>query len=190
MKKITLLLSTLLVFSGISVPAVSVSASEITQNENSATVAETLDITSESVVLTDGILNADLSTASASEQKQVEVADQLSNYFELDEEGNPVFTADYEVLTNDLGLSDEEANSILQTATETEDSNVLQKSVRGFCGLYINLGSKVRKMGAWSAGAYVGGYVGWYLKQFATTPHGAGIVALISGGIVFAVKMA
>ena len=86
-----------------------------------------------------------------------------------------------------LGLSQADAQAILDNASSAVTSPI---RTRGFVGLHINLGTKTRNMSSWAAAAYVTGYVGWYLKVFATTPATAGAVALISAEVGASVKYA
>lgn len=57
-----------------------------------------------------------------------------------------------------------------------------EKQIFNFCSCLMN---------AWAAGAFVGGYVGWYAKQFAAAgPVGAGVAAVITAGAAATAKWA
>ena len=86
-----------------------------------------------------------------------------------------------------MGVTEEQAMSLL----EISDSGVRKDSSRGFVGVYIVLGPKVRKMNGWAAAAFAGGYVGWYAKQLAAAgPVGAGVAALVTASTGAVVKWA
>lgn len=145
----------------------------------------------DTLVLTNNLLSYEIQDFSEKEQREIEIGLKLSEYFVLDELGNPTLVIDSETLIKELGMTLEEAREILNFSVSVEEGmemSSFQSKQRGFVGLHINLGPSTRKQGAWAAGVYVGGYIGWHLKQLATTPHGAGVVALVSGGIVLAVK--
>lgn len=110
----------------------------------------------------------------------------ISELFKIDSNGNTVFTGTVNDLIS-LGFSESDAKIAVEEASllVSEDSNY-----RGFVGLHINFGPRVKKMNGWAAGTFVGGYVAFQLKAFMTTPVTAGVVAVISGGIVAAVKAA
>lgn len=154
--------------------------------ENVSNITET-----STTLMVDDLLDVDLSNLTKEDQRQLDVAEALSNYFVEREDGSAVLEVDALTLVNDLDLTEEEAQAILQTSDEfSEGVNQTPNRQRGFVGLHINLGAKTRKMGAWAAGAYVGGYIGFQLKVFATTPATAGVVAVISGSVVWVVKQA
>ncbi|MDR2832638.1 MAG: hypothetical protein LBV67_02865 [Streptococcaceae bacterium] len=124
------------------------------------------------------------------EQRDVKLAEKLTNYFQVDD-NNVVLNVDKDTLINELGMSEEEATEILNLSQIYASENIIVPNrQRGFVGLHLDFGPKLRSLGAWAAGLYVGARVGWYLKQFATTPHTAGVVAIISGSIVWVVKEA
>lgn len=121
-----------------------------------------------------------------SEQDRVsQLGQKLEKYFYLDNSGNVKFSATQEKLTNELGISVEEANLIMKLS---EDLPNLYD--RGFVGLTLHLGPTVRGMTGFAAGTFAAGYCGWYLKQFAVSPVTAGVVAVISGSIGGAVGWA
>lgn len=122
-------------------------------------------------------------TLSDQDQK---IADALSDFYSFDKEGKVQFNATVKDLTA-LGISEKDAKLMIEDANEIKESPL---RVRGFVGLHINLGPRVRSMNAWAAGVYAGGRVGFALKIFATTPHTAGVVAIIAGGVVGAVRWA
>lgn len=154
-----------------------VSTTEEYTPTNFVIYGDTLSTTiSENMVATDYILT----------QKQQEIANSISNFYSVDTTGKVQFDASVNDLTT-LGLSEGDANAIILDA-KANQMNPLR--TRGFVGLHINLGTQVRKMSSWAAGVYVTGYVGWYLKVFATTPVSAGVVAIISAGIGGAVGYA
>lgn len=142
---------------------------------------------SSSVNAEEGItLNAD-----NEEKSMVETAEQLSTYFELDENGNITFNVDQNTLVRELGISQEDAALMISASEELSEETVdNQKQGRGFVGVYLNLGPKVRKMNGWAAGAFAGGYVGWYAKTFAVNPVTAGVAALITAATTLTVKNA
>ncbi|MEY8443601.1 hypothetical protein AALA52_04995 [Lactococcus ileimucosae] len=122
-------------------------------------------------------------TLSDQDQK---IADALSDFYSFDKEGKVQFNATVKDLTA-LGISEKDAKLMIEDANEIKESPL---RARGFVGLHINLGPRVRSMNAWAAGVYAGGRVGFALKIFATTPHTAGVVAIIAGGVVGAVRWA
>lgn len=125
------------------------------------------------------------------EESMVEAAEQLSTYFELDENGNITFNVDQNTLVKELGISKEDAELMISASEELSKETVdNQKQGRGFVGVYLNLGPKVRKMNGWAAGAFAGGYVGWYAKTFAVNPVTAGVAALITAATTLTVKNA
>ncbi|KAA6450865.1 hypothetical protein [Bacillus swezeyi] len=118
----------------------------------------------------------------SADKKQIEMAEKLSNYFELDKDGNIHFTADKETLM-EMGIS--EHDSKLMTSMKPEEfsfeENKDEIQAYGFVGLHLKLGPKVRAMSAVAAGAFAAGYVGWYVKQIAAAgPWGAGAAAAIT----------
>lgn len=114
------------------------------------------------------------------EQEQIQMANQLSNYFEVDENGDIIFTADKETLM-EIGISESDAELMISAGTELTGFTEVKKQTRGFVGLYLNLGPTVRGMSALAAGAFAGGFVGWHVKQIAAAgPWGAGAAAVIT----------
>lgn len=120
-----------------------------------------------------------------SEQDQ-KIADAISDFYSFDEEGKIQFTATIQDLTS-LGISERDAKLMIEDANEVQDSPL---RARGFIGVHINLGPRVRSMNAWAAGAYAGANVAFALKAFAVTPHTAGVVGIISTGVGAAVRWA
>lgn len=118
--------------------------------------------------------------------KDQKIADAITDFYALDEEGKIKFNATVKDLT-DLGISEKDAKLMIEDAEEIQD---VPMRLRGFVGLHINLGPKIRAMNAWAAGLYAGGRVGFALKVFATNPHTAGVVAIISGSVVGSVRWA
>lgn len=151
----------------------------------------TIDQNSPNYVVSEDVLHTtissdDIGSVAVLDEAQQKIADAISGYYTKDSLGNIIFTATLADLMN-LGLSQSDAQAILDSANATTTSST---RARGFVGLYINLGSKTRKMGGWAAAAYVTGYVGWYLKVFATTPATAGAAAVISASVGAATKYA
>ena len=121
------------------------------------------------------------------EKAMLETANILEKYFGYNEYGRIVLKATKEELVNNLGLSEKDAQDLI----DISDSGVIKNKSRGFVGIYIYLGPKVRKMNGWIAGTFAGGYVGWYLKELAaSSPIGAGVAAVIAGGVGLGVKYA
>lgn len=118
--------------------------------------------------------------------KDQKIADAITDFYALDEEGKIKFNATVKDLT-DLGISEKDAKLMIEDAEAIQD---VPMRLRGFVGLHINLGPKIRAMNAWAAGLYAGGRVGFALKIFATNPHTAGVVAIISGSVVGSVRWA
>lgn len=130
------------------------------------------------------------------DKKQLELAEKLSNYFELDKDGNIHFTADKETLM-EMGIS--EHDSLLMTSMKSEEFSFEENEKKGdmqtlgFVGLHLKLGPKVRSMNAIVAGGFAAGYIGWYTSRIAAAgPWGAGAAAAItagtSGAVAWAVK--
>ncbi|MGF9725796.1 hypothetical protein ABEX00_19595 [Bacillus safensis] len=116
------------------------------------------------------------------DKKQLELAEKLSNYFELDKDGNIHFTADKETLM-EMGIS--EHDSLLMTSMKSEEFSFEENEKKGdmqtlgFVGLHLKLGPKVRSMNAIVAGGFAAGYIGWYTSR---------ITAGTSGAVAWAVK--
>ncbi|WP_342503187.1 hypothetical protein [Bacillus sp. FSL K6-1000] len=129
------------------------------------------------------------------DKKQLELAEKLSNYFELDKDGNIHFTADKETLM-EMGIS--EHDSLLMTSMKSEEFSFEESEKKGdmqtlgFVGLHLKLGPKVRSMNAIVAGGFAAGYIGWYTSRIAAGPWGTGAAAAItagtSGAVAWAVK--
>ncbi|WP_144472828.1 hypothetical protein [Bacillus safensis] len=122
------------------------------------------------------------------DKKQLELAEKLSNYFELDKDENIHFTADKETLM-EMGIS--EHDSLLMTSMKSEEFSFEENEKKGdmqtlgFVGLHLKLGPKVRSMNAIVAGGFAAGYIGWYTSRIAAAgPWGAGT----SGAVAWAVK--
>ncbi|SER51399.1 hypothetical protein [Psychrobacillus sp. OK032] len=122
------------------------------------------------------------------QKKMIKAAEKISSYFSVDENENIIFNADRDTLVNELGVSEEDADLMIQAATELVPSEEPQMQAYGFVGVHLNLGPKVRGMSGWAAGAFAGGYVGWYAKTFAVNPVTAGVAALITASTVLVVK--
>ena len=118
--------------------------------------------------------------------KDQKIADAITDFYALDEDGKIKFNATVKNIT-DLGISEKDAKLMIEDAEAIQD---VPMRLRGFVGLHINLGPKIRAMNAWAAGLYAGGRVGFALKVFATNPHTAGVVAIISGSVVGSVRWA
>lgn len=121
------------------------------------------------------------------DKEMLQASEKLEGYFDT-VNGVLVINTDVETLASDLNISVSDAQLMID-ATNEIDLNTPQLS--RFVGVYINLGPKVRKMNAWAAGAFVGGYVGWYAKQFAAAGTvGAGVAAVITAGAAATAKWA
>lgn len=121
-----------------------------------------------------------------SDQSRVsEIGDFLSNYFYTDSNGNVKLDITVDEIASKLNLSTEETNQLYEFSKDLP--NIYN---RGFVGLTLRLGPKVRSMGSVLAGGFAAGYCGWYLKEFAKTPVTAGVVGAISAGIGGAVAWA
>ncbi|MEQ7214910.1 MULTISPECIES: hypothetical protein [Enterococcus] len=105
----------------------------------------------------------------------------LEPYFYEDSQGNIQLDLNNQDLRTKLHLTDKDLRdlSILNQETQSLD----QSNARGFVGLHIKLGSKVRGMSAVVAGGFAAGYCGFYLKKFAVNPVTAGVVGAISAAI-------
>ena len=113
-------------------------------------------------------------------------AEKLSKYFVI-KDNRLEINSNADTISKEINVSKEDAQLMIDAAKELPTSII---SPRGFVGVYINLGPKVRKMSGWAAGTFAAGYVGFYLKQFAVNPVTAGVVAVISAGTGAAVKWA
>ncbi|HEM3657925.1 hypothetical protein MKL29_10585 [Streptococcus suis] len=121
------------------------------------------------------------------DESLVQTSLKLQQFFGYNEYGEVVINATKDDLIKELGVTEEQAMSLL----EISDSGVRKDSSRGFVGVYIVLGPKVRKMNGWAAAAFAGGYVGWYAKQLAAAgPVGAGVAALVTASTGAVVKWA
>lgn len=134
--------------------------------------------------------------------KSSELAVQLCEFFAQNESGDICFNATKTELLN-MGITEEDANIMLSfTSTELnefakqidssinvsvpneQEMNKIVRQPRGFVGLKLKLGPKVRSMAAVPAGAFAGGFIGWHLKSLATKgPWGAGAAAAISASV-------
>ncbi|MEY8537981.1 hypothetical protein AALM99_05935 [Lactococcus muris] len=131
-------------------------------------------------------ITEDTKTDVALSDQDQKIADAIADFYSFDKNGNAQFNATVKDLTA-LGISEKDAKLIIADAGNVQESPL---RARGFVGLHINLGPRVRSMNAWAAGLYAGGQVKFALKIFATTPHTAGVVAIIAGGVVGAVRWA
>lgn len=121
------------------------------------------------------------------DESLVQTSLKLQQFFGYNEYGEVVINATKDDLIKELGVTEEQAMSLL----EISDSGVRKDSSRGFVGVYIVLGPKVRKMNGWAAAAFAGGYVGWYAKQLAAAgPVGAGVADLVTASTGAVVKWA
>lgn len=185
MKKIltTMICGTLLL--GAVTPALQVEAQE---NEGVQSNVETVGDT----LVVHELFNLDIAQDIAEHRQEV-LAQDLANYFTQDSNGNLSLQADTQTLQQELGMTEAQAHDLLTTAKTFEQGtgvNMRKNMARGFVGLHLNLGPQVRKLNGWAAGTYTAAYIGTYLKIFATTPHTAGVVAVIAGGTAWAVKTA
>ena len=113
------------------------------------------------------------------DESLVQTSLKLQQFFGYNEYGEVVINATKDDLIKELGVTEEQAMSLL----EISDSGVRKDSSRGFVGVYIVLG--------WAAAAFAGGYVGWYAKQLAAAgPVGAGVAALVTASTGAVVKWA
>lgn len=105
----------------------------------------------------------------------------LEPYFYEDLQGNIQLDLNNPELRTKLNLTDKDLQdlSILNEETKT----LYQSDLRGFVGLHIKLGAKVRGMSSVVAGGFAAGYCGFYLKKFAVNPITAGVVGAISAAI-------
>lgn len=128
-------------------------------------------------------------------EEQFQLANEISNYFTSDKNGRISFTANKETLI-EMGISESDAELMVSASVELPRLSQLPEvsdtefKPMGFVGIYINLGPKVRGMTGWAAGAFAGGYVGWYAKNFAVNPVTAGVASLITATTVLVVKNA
>ncbi|MFV0559356.1 MAG: hypothetical protein ACK5NA_01380 [Enterococcus sp.] len=105
----------------------------------------------------------------------------FSKYFYVDSNDSIQMNINSAELKSQYNLTDKDISDlqILNTQIKYTDESKL----RGFVGLHINLGSKVRGMSAVVAGGFAAGYCSFYLKQFAINPVTAGVVEGISAAI-------
>ncbi|WP_416037385.1 hypothetical protein ACL43R_06810 [Lactococcus formosensis] len=106
--------------------------------------------------------------------KDQKIADAITDFYALDEEGKIKFNATVKNLT-DLGISEKDAKLMIEDAEAIQD---VPMRLHGFVGLHINLGPKIRAMNAWAAGLYAGGRVGFALKVFELTHIQQGLLLL------------
>lgn len=177
LKKITLLSTCLLTFatsSPLLTAVVSADTIQTTENVSIPFSAQELDI-----ITNNGQYEYDT--------EMVDTAVKLQDYFTYDQYGTIILNATKEELMTNLGITEEQAQDLLAIS----DLHARKTSYRGFVGVYLNLGPKVRSMGGWAAGTFAGGYVGWYAKQLAALgPWGAGAAALVTASTVLTVKWA
>ena len=137
-------------------------------------------------------------TSVREQNDKVNLSESLSDYFKKDTLGNVIFTASLNELMA-LGISEHDAkvmlsftpnelkkfgNSIDSSLLVEENINDLGYLTRGFVGLKLNLGPKIRSMNGIAAGAFAGGFVGWHLKEMAAAgPWGAGAAAAITASV-------
>lgn len=114
------------------------------------------------------------------DEKIIEDALKLQKYFGYDKNGNVVLNATKEQSIVDLDITESQALDLLGIS----ESGVMTTEYRGFVGVYVHLGPKVRAINGWAAGAFAGGYVGWYTKQLAAAgPWGAGAAATVKWAV-------
>lgn len=133
----------------------------------------------------DGEVYAQGQLLEADKTEMINSGELLSELFYIDNYGNIRLSATAEEISELIGVSLSEAKAMIEATKELP--NVYS---RGFVGLRIHLGPTVRAMGGWAAGTYATAYCAWHLKQFAVSASTAGAVAVISGGIGWAVKTA
>jgi|GEM_PF-1783327 len=163
--------------------AITVSASELSSTANS----------DDAIEISQGVFTLNTDLLNEEEQRQLEVGEKLSELFTQDSEGNLIIGANSKELQRKLGISENEAQQLIEATNEIgQDIDVQSRRsmARGFVGLHLNLGPSTRKMNGWLAGTFVAGYVGWHLKKFAVSGVTAGAVAVISGAIGWVVKTA
>lgn len=105
----------------------------------------------------------------------------FSEYFYIDDTGNIQMRINPTELKEKYNLTDKDISDlkVLNTQVKYTDDSML----RGFVGLHIKLGPKVRGMSAVVAGGFATGYAGFYLSKFAANPLTAGAVGAISASI-------
>lgn len=180
-KKLFPMLTAVVMLVGFSTPSFS-HASEFSFDEEDVSV----DWTSAS-----GSVFIDINNISI-DKEQMQMAEELSNYFEQDTDGNVHFTADKETLI-EMGISERDAE--LMSSINSDDLVFREgdQQLQGFVGLRLNLGPKVRAMSAVVAGGFAAGYVGWHVRQIAKAgPWGAAaagaITASVAGTVGWAVN--
>lgn len=114
------------------------------------------------------------------DKEQIELAENLSKFFEEDANGNVEFTADKETLV-ELGISESYAEIMTSISLDALSVNEREQQLQGFVGIHFNIGKKTRNMSAVAAGAFAAGYIGYYTKQIAAAgPWGAAAAATIT----------
>lgn len=81
------------------------------------------------------------------DEKTTEDALKLQKYFGYDKNGNIVLNATKEQLIADLDITESQALDLLSIS----ESGVMTTEYRGFVGVYVHLGPKVRAMNGWAA---------------------------------------
>lgn len=99
------------------------------------------------------------------------------------------FNLNYIELAKELNITEKEASNLINILENSEPVSPYEE--RGFVGLYLNIGPYVKGLAPVVAGAFVAGYVGWYVKDLAKAgPWGAGAALAISGTISYSVGYA
>ncbi|WP_077706693.1 hypothetical protein [Virgibacillus dokdonensis] len=107
------------------------------------------------------------------DKNQVQMAEQLSTYFEENTDGTVDFNAVKETLM-DIGISENDAELMASINSDDLSFNEekQEQQIQGFVGFYLKLGPKVRAMNAIVAGAFAAvitastaGVVGWVVKN-------------------------
>ena len=71
--------------------------------------------------------------------KDQKIADAITDFYSLDEEGNVKFNATVKDLT-DIGIPEKDAKLMIEDAEKIQD---IPMRLRGFVGLHINLGPRI-----------------------------------------------
>lgn len=121
------------------------------------------------------------------DKEQIELAENLSKYFEEDTDGNVKFTADKETLMK-MGISESDAELMTSISLDALSVNEGEQQLQGFVGLHFNIGKNTRNMSAVAAGAFAAGYIGYYTARIAAAgPWGAAAAATITATTAFVV---
>lgn len=119
--------------------------------------------------------------------------EKVAKYFVKTKNNGIKLNVTKEKLAKEVGISVRDAELMIQATNDLsksyESGQVFIQS-RGYFGVTVRLGSKVRSMSRWAAAAYATGYSAWHLRTFARTPHTAGVVGVLSTAIGGAVGWA